>query len=345
MKTNFLLFISAFLVTVSTYSQNTWIVDNNAGATADFTDLQSAINTSVAGDTIYIQQSETNYEDATVNKLLNIVGRSHSENSYTSKMDVMTIAETGSGSFISGLWIDDLYTENSAIITNMKIQNNYLDSVDFSGTSVMNNSFLLGNVINSASDIRMSNSVISHNLFTGAGIIFDFYDITFKNNVILINDYSNATGLNNTTYSAASPNNITVENCILIKATGTADVTNFSSGNDGFVFENCISYNAQGGFVNLPFEGVDTNLNDIDPQFLAVSDAGFNAYTNDYHLLSGSPGINFGNDGLDVGIYNSGYSFNNFGFTNGVPRVSITAITNTVAEGADVEVTIQGNTN
>lgn len=345
MKTKILLFMSALVVTLSTHSQNTWIVDNNPGANPDFTDIQSAINTSVAGDTIYIQQSETNYEDATVNKLVNIVGRSHSESAYTSRMDQLKIDTGGSGSFISGLWIDDFLSENNATITNMKIQNNYIDSFDMSNSSVMNNSFLIGNVINSANDIRLSNSVISHNLFTGASIVFNFYDITFKNNIILINASSNATGLNNTVYTAANPNNITVENCIIIKPTGTADVVNFSSGNDGFVFENCISYNAQGGFINLPFDGVDTNLNDVDPQFVAVSDAFFNAYTNDYHLQSGSPGITFGNDGLDVGIYNSGYSFNNFGFTNGIPRVTITSISNTVAPGADVEVTIQGNTN
>ncbi|NRD19812.1 hypothetical protein HNV08_07100 [Winogradskyella eckloniae] len=330
---------------MSTHSQNTWIVDNNAGTSADFTDIQSAINTSVAGDTIYIQQSETNYEDATVNKLINIVGRSHSENSYTTTMDVLTIAEAASGSFISGLWIDDLYTENAATITNMKIQNNFIDNIDFSGTSVMNNSFLTGNIINSASDIRMSNSVISHNVFTQASIVFDFYDITFKNNIIIIGTSSNATGLNNTTYSNTNPNNITIENSILIKPFGTADVTNFSSGNDGFVFENCLSYNAGGGFITLPFEGTDTNMNDVDPQFVSITSTVFNAYTEDYHLQSASPGLNFGNDGLNIGIYNSNYGFNNFGFTNGVPRVTITAITNTVAEGADLEVTIEGNTN
>jgi hypothetical protein len=67
----------------------------------------------------------------------------------------------------------------------------------------------------------------------------------------------------------------------------------------------------------------------------------------DFHLQAGSVAIGAGVNGEDLGIYDgvTPFLFNNFGFTAGIPTVTITAITEQVAPGDNIEVTIQSNSN
>ena len=57
-------------------------VNNNPGASADFTSLQAAINAATAGDVIYVQHSPTTYGNIIINKGVIIIGRSSRDNGY-----------------------------------------------------------------------------------------------------------------------------------------------------------------------------------------------------------------------------------------------------------------------
>ena len=99
------------------------------------------------------------------------------------------------------------------------------------------------------------------------------------------------------------------------------------------------------GAGNVDLLNGSNNLDNTNPLFVNVTDDTFDA-TFDYNLQPGSDAIDAGALGVDIGLYdNAGFNFNNFGFTPGVPTVIITAITDQIAPGDNVEVTIQSSSN
>ena len=55
-------------------AQNLWIVSNQGGANADFTNVQAAINAASPGDKIYVEGSPTPYGVFNVNKKVHLIG-------------------------------------------------------------------------------------------------------------------------------------------------------------------------------------------------------------------------------------------------------------------------------
>ncbi|GAA3644860.1 hypothetical protein [Flavivirga jejuensis] len=344
MKTKQLLLGAIMLFTFICSAQTTITVDNSLGSNAQYSDLQSAISAASNGDIIYVQPSEINYGNVTVDKQLKIIGFGHSDPDKETMVSDFILGANASNVTISGFHVtDDIYTNSSTIITNLNIENNIIDSVlSFDSAGGADNIIIRGNIIyqigygsTSATRDNYTNTIISNNIITYYIGLKNHQSISIKNNVFLSpNGNYPVYNAGNTTGSITLQNNILYYNS---SSTLNPDA-------DGVIFENCLTYNIGSGSVTA-LNGTN-NLNNQNPNFVSATDDVFNPDTDDYHLQGGSPAIGTGVGGIDIGIYDgSGFTFNNFGYTNGIPTVKITNITDRVAPGATLSVTISTNAN
>lgn len=338
-------FLSAIL-TLAFFSHvkaKTITVDNSVGANAQYSDLQSAISAAVAGDVIYVHASEINYGIININKELTIIGYSHLNPEKQTLIDDIVLLDGASNSKFSGIHVtDDFYTNNSTTLTGIVLENCYIDSsITFNGGGV-DDAIIRGNIIyqlgstsNSSGNNNYTNTIISNNIILYYIGFKNHQSITVKNNVFLspyfgypIYNAGNATG------------SVTVQNNIFYYNTSSA----YDPNADGVVFENCLTYNIGSG--SLTALSGSNNINDQNPLFVSAADALYDVAADDYHLGAGSPAIGSGSGGIDMGLYDdSAFTFNNYGYTNGIPTVTITNITDRIAPGANLSVTISTNAN
>lgn len=326
------------LVVCSTFAQNTITVDNSPGANADYADLQPAINFASANDIIYVHASETSYGEVTINKPLYIIGFGHSNPDKNTYLDGIILTNGSDGSYISGLNINgDIITSNTIIINDLIFENNSIHDIEFNGLGA-NNVLIRGNVIRrigTSGNDDYTNTLITNNVIASGGtsgiFLKNHESIIIRNNIFLY-----ATEVYN---QNASTGDIVVQNCIFYRISGPTLDWN----NNGVIFENCLTYNPNGATTPLVGTG---NWDDTNPNFVYVDDDVWNPAF-DFHLQAGSVAIGAGVNGENLGIYDgmTPFLFNNFGFTAGIPSVTITAITEQVAPGDNIEVTIQSNSN
>lgn len=341
MKTKLFFLATLLLINYSVNAQNVITVDNSVGANAQYNDLQSAISAATNGATIYVHASEINYGDIDINKPITLIGFSHSSSDKKSMIDAIDLLDNASNVTISGFHItNDINALNDTVeINNLVLENNNFEGTFYSSSSRpgVNNMLMRGNVLfrigsNSTTWLNYKNTSISNNVITDR-IYINFHEsVTIKNNIFIDASYpvnvGNATG------------NLEIQNCIFYESSGTTININST----GVVYENCLSYNIGSGSYSA-LTGTN-NLNNQNPNFVSATGGAFNADTDDYNLQAGSPAIGSGVGGIDMGVYDgSAFTFNNFGFTNGIPTVKITNITDRIAPGANLSVTINTNAN
>ncbi|MCA0131930.1 right-handed parallel beta-helix repeat-containing protein [Winogradskyella alexanderae] len=326
-------------------AQTTITVDNTVGADANYSDLQAAINAASAGDIIYIHASEINYGNIQIDKSINLIGYAHSDIDKNTFIDDIIFLDNSSDTRVTGLNIDDVAFNNSSLLDNIIFENNYFGGSNSSGSGVsannglVNNLIFRGNVIDfigttsaSTTANNFNNIIVSNNIVTGNINIRLHETAIIENNIFI--DFAGASN------RSVSTGNLEVEDSIFyIASSGNpADLNN-----EGVIYNNCLTYNSISGV--LPLNG-SNNINDTDPLFVNVSNPVFDPLF-DYSLQAGSPALMMGTDNDDIGLYstNTNFTFNNFGFTAGIPIVTITAITSQIAPGGTLEVTIQSNSN
>ncbi|NOY48651.1 MAG: hypothetical protein GXO84_10765 [Chlorobi bacterium] len=339
MKTKLFLSI-ALMLAFFCYSQSVITVDNSVGSNAQFSDLQSAISSASNNDIIYVHASEINYGNITIDKPLTLIGFSHSDTDKESMVTDLIFGSSASNCRITGLHItDDVFVDNVGVtLTNLVFENNRFDDAINFDNGGANDVLFRGNIIFNLGDTgtssgsnNLTNAIVENNIITNNIYIKLHESVSIKNNIFLnenvIGNLSTATG------------DLIIQDCIFYSSIGSI----YNPNNTGVVFENCLTYNNLSGVTNL----VGTNnINDVNPLFVSATDDLFDAATDDYHLQGGSPAIGVGISGGDLGIFNAGpFVFNNFGYTNGIPTVKITAITNSVTVGGNLEVTINTNSN
>ncbi len=336
MKTKLFLSIALMLAFICN-SQTVITVDNSVGSNAQFSDLQSAISSASNNDIIYVHASEINYGNITVDKPLTLIGFSHTDADKESMVTDLIFGANASNCRITGLHItDDVFLSNANV--GIVFENNRFDADIFFNNSGADNVLFRGNIIwnigrnaSFSNENNLTNAIIENNIILN-NINIKFHEsVSIKNNIFLneniIVNLSTSTG------------DLIIQDCIFYSSIGSI----YNPNNTGVVFNNCLTYNNVSGVTNL----VGTNnINDVNPLFVSATDDFFDAATDDYHLQGGSTAIGAGISGGDLGIFNAGpFVFNNFGFTNGIPTVNITSITNTVTVGGNLEVTITTNSN
>jgi hypothetical protein len=341
MKTKLFLSIALMLAFICN-SQSVITVDNSVGSNAQFSDLQSAITLANPGDIIYIHPSEINYGNINVDKTLHLRGFGHSDPDKATLITDLILGENASNSSFSGLYMTDDFIVSglSTTLTGLVFENNIVAEMLLRNAGV-DDMLIRGNIIwkigtssGSTSFNNYTNTIISNNVITSKIYLKNYQSVEVKNNIFLT---SNGVPIAN---FGSDNGSVTVQNNIIYySATFTID-----SNGAGVIFENCLNYNLGSGNV-VALAGTN-NIANIDPLFVSAANSSFDSDIDDYHLQGGSLAIGNGVAGEDMGIFNAGpFVFNNFGYTNGIPTVKITAITNSVTVGGNLEVTINTNSN
>ncbi|GGD20503.1 right-handed parallel beta-helix repeat-containing protein [Hyunsoonleella pacifica] len=342
MKTKITILAIALLLSFMSGAQNIITVDNSVGANAQYSDLQSAIDAAANGDILYVHASTDSYGNVNISKTLTLIGFGHSAIDKNTFIEDIILLNGSSNSRFTGLNFNDFYPSSAVneTINNIVIENCLGDQIYFRGATPVDNIIIQGSVIriigNSSSSFNnYTNAIISNNIIGSIVYIDDPLSISIKNNVFLTP--STSTPISN---EIPALGNITVQNNILYYNTSSTPNPNAN----GVIFENCLAYNVGSGTVSV-LSG-NNNLNNQNPQFVNITDTTNYNSTDDYNLQAGSPAIDSGVQGVDMGIYDgSTFTFNSFGFTNGIPTVKITNITDRIAPEDNLSVTIDTNAN
>lgn len=274
-------------------------VNNNPNSPGQYTNLTDAIAASADGDTLMIAGSNTDYGDITLSKSLTLIGTG-----YYPRKDVTLISKIGTiglspgtsnNSVFIGLYFTNSFNGDGSVINGISIRKSYITSgCYFNSVSNVNiidciingdlyvvncNNFLIANnILNGFIDDQGSsptNVIAKNNLFTGTRIGGGIHNVLFNNNIFY--------------YRSSSTNNN--ELC--------TDCTNN-------VFNNNIYYNQTANALPIGANNNTGTANiSANPQFNQVNtNSDFSTvFFDDYNLQSGSPAINYGTDGKDVGLY------------------------------------------
>lgn len=325
-------FWSLIVITFSVFNSYATIrtVSNNVNSPGQYTDLQVAINASANNDTLYIHRSDLDYGSISINKTLTLIGEGALPNKQVqlptnTGVQISTIiltyaafpaTTTASGSKFYGLRINQVVigyssstgTSNTLQISNLTFNRNKINNMSLQ--ALHSNVVITQNIAGSIGQSNASagafvNSVISNN------IINDFSPITAQgaNNLISNNIFQSyfwsrgAVVANNIFYNYAS--------------SGTFNISTVSC-----TFNNNLFFAFTPVVGTAIISGTNTgtgNLFNVDPQYTtpALGTDVYNyTYTSpatgpfaDFHLLPSSPGVNYGTDGTNIGIYGGNYAW------------------------------------
>lgn len=312
MKTTLLL---CLIITIFYSADATvWIVDNNTNSPQPISSIQDAIdNYAKDGDTIMVEGSPNSYGDFIVTKSLTIIGEgSHDtlgENALagTISLRVSNVLVTGfSGVFIrfdlkeAGESINDITIERCAM---------GLGFNDYQGSAA------------SLHNINIRNNLISGGIkaaYYGSYAI-DFDTLIFENNILNAINFEGWGGW------ITGGNTILIRNDIFINTSAAIFYNSYWGSNlSDAIISNNIFYSANpqgcnnctfmnnltyGNGANDTLPGPqNNNIYSQDPLFVNYPGGNF-AYSYDFSLQPGSPGIMTGIAGTDMGIKGGYYPY------------------------------------
>ena len=273
---NFMNFKTLLLFLVISLSSNVyakvWRVNNNAGVTADFTQLSTAVASPLVqnGDTIYLESSATNYFGTTFNKRLVTIGAGYLLNENTglqatansTVIDFLQLDSLASGSSFYGIRIGQFFANSNA--DNITISRCY---VTLSQNNFFANSRMSGWNINKS---------ILANVNFGSNYTFENLQLT---NCIAISTFNIVSNINGLLRNNLFNNNVTISNCYV---TNNIFISAFST----LTFTNCtVKYNIAQANV-LP--AGNNNQNNVSQASLFLLTGSTDAR---YQLAPGSPAI------------------------------------------------------
>ena len=327
------------LITFMANAQTVHTVDNRSQSGALFSDLQDAIDAATAGDIIQIHPSATNYGSVSIGKTLNLVGLGHDpithDQGLTAVISNLSFFGTAANSEIRGLSISSIVlgggTANN--LDNIHIIHNKIFQISAGSANGLSDSWVIeGNYItttNSGVGTQANNWLIKNNFMLGGVSGLNVTNLV-TNNIFFSTSNSATDVFFSGCTSTIISNNIFVTNGNMMEF-AISNSTNLD-------FRNNLTYSYVGNtIVDLP--GTN-NLDNTNPMFVVAPITTADAfYDNDYHLLAGSQGINFGTDGTDIGIFGNNFLFDPQGRPDLMPYpTSITINNNVVAPGQDLSV-------
>lgn len=260
-------------------SQNL-IAVHHSGAPTFYTGLPSAITNAQDGDTIYIPGGS--FGDIAINKRLHLVGVGYNSDSTNATartiLGNMTLQNGSDYGSITGVYLNGNHIYITGIITNYGFSRCYvISTLNYSNNTSIGYFTIKECIFANTVAFYGGSYSINNNIF-GGGI--SAYWSTIKNNIFL------------------APNSYTwiINNCIV-------DNNIFK---EQTAYLNSCTYNVYHNNVNTGCNGVyNTNQgsgNFISP-ILPLSSVFVNYAAGDYHLIPGSPFVNAGRDGTDIGTY------------------------------------------
>jgi hypothetical protein len=314
---------------------------------AKYTTIQSANDSASPGDTIYVYPA--NYQTVTnINKRLVIIGPGldpHRPVRLTASIiQPFTLVGTAcSGSIIMGItFTREVYsgTYNVDVNNISFIECRFNNSVQLSGNNILVENCIL------FSAYSVSNSSIS---FISTNAYGNIIQNSYLHGTISLREGSN-TIIRNNVFASGDANNNAFQDVYNIPSYGPAvqiinnifyKISPATAANSTYdcAFKNNIYYLTNRPIpTNLLSSG---NLN-VDPLFVNFPAAGDGfSFGYDYHLQSSSPGVKYGTDGNDVGIW-GGLVPVNAGYEPPIPRITELKLSNsTVPAGGTLQLTIK----
>jgi len=166
-----------------------WRVNNNVGIAADFTTLQNAHNGAAAGDTLYLEGSNTSYGTLTATKQLTIIGPGYYLNLVPNTQALVLSAKVGNvnlnqgsgGTVIQGLDFDG--STLNIYVNDVTIRKN-----KFANPSSNDPLYYLGHIqlqaLNNSGTNGVSNIVIAQNFGIRVSATKPSNNILITNNVV-----------------------------------------------------------------------------------------------------------------------------------------------------------------
>ena len=341
-------------------AQTVRYVDNNTGAPSNsglnYTSVQAAVDASSAGDIIYVQPSPNNYGNINMSKTLHIYGLGHNPElnagQYALFQDIHFNANA-SNSTISGLNVNDFYlsytgNNNGVVISNNRIRQAVRGGSNnaYSADIVISGNYFTHNSTYHIDQYGAQNWIINNNTFDRSGTnaawnIFNRLNNTavLNNNIIL----SRQNGDGNQSVNVFNAcNGVQISNNIFI-FTGNNVANMNHGGSSALTFNNNLTYSVTTALDALG----GTNIDDTDPLFTLFNpNNSLNNLTHDYTFQGGSPALNAGADGNDLGVMNGGFPFNLRGYPTPLPYLTDFVIFNNILSvGTDLNINVKADAN
>lgn len=328
-------------------------VDNKSNSAAQDTSLQTAIDSSSAGDTIYVSGSPQDYGNITLNKRLNLIGTGYNPNKdipliATIKnliLDSIVGVSGCSGSIITGFKIWDsanifgAYIQSSPTLTalsNFTLKRNYIIGVIYLNSGISNNNVLIAeNLIQNCGNcptqlINVSGLVFQNNIIESPGFGLD---LTGSINAVINNNIFIGTN--------SAVNTVGVDQCVFsnnIFYTVYPNATNST-------FNNNLIFNTVSDLLPYGSNNGTGNYNGLDPLFVNVPNLLIDL-TYDFQLQISSPGHNGGTDGTDIGPFGGITPLKDISGMPTIPQMMQMNITNPViAPAGTLNVTFKAKKN
>lgn len=353
----------ALFASLGAWAQTTRIANNNPGASGGVnvyvgaTALQNAIDASVSGDIIHvIPGTVSNGNVVITNKSLTIlgVGLNPQKGLGTRSLvgDIQVSGAASSGLRISGVHFLRFLPNVGCSVVHT-ISNVLIENCDFNSVQMLSNNCSIGNLI-------VRNCVInSHQGFSSGPQAFEFFinsGVLITNNIIRVHTTNAGTvkgdGLtltNNIFYGNGTANNFifidfdnsTVQNNIFARSIASLNTAN-STGNT--FANNLIFGSVDNTFTNGVAGNTSTGHIVADP-LLTNLPANNNdwVYTQDITLLLGSPAINAGLDGTNIGPTGGTIPFDPEGTL--LPLIQSITMPAVVTKGVDLQINVKARGN
>jgi hypothetical protein len=314
------------------------VVDNNPGSTALYSNINDAIAAANPGDTLHIIGSATQYPAATVDKELTLIGAGfdpQKDNPVVASLNGITIRTGGDGSVVQGLHMGGIGVEN---VSNILIEGCYFTYYTVAGggsgsvnISNSHNIIVRGNAILFA--VMVVPIPVSTNIFIENNIIFQSGHASSWGMIVSAKDASHV--IRNNVF--IGDNRPAFDNCNNIQV-----LNNIFYDQEPINCSNCVMLNNLTYLTDNMLPEEDDNQN-ADPMFVNAPSPESNGYSTafDFNLQDGSPGIDAGTDGKDLGIYGGLIPYRKGGEPP-IPKISVFNILNTaVPPGGELNIEIE----
>ena len=318
-----------FVLAVTAFTSNATIrtVNNGSVGAGQYTSVQTAVDASAVGDTIYIHGSQTTYGDVTLNKRLVLIGAGHhvtgTQFNFSTLLNYVYLSQGNSttlptGSTIKGInFIAVSGSGGSLAVNNITLERNFISS----NVSILGSGWICrNNFVNYFAVNNFKNTIISNNVISSSGIYYsDKPSVIVTNNIFLSGNF-----LYTVKYA-------TVTNNIMIEPSSSYDAYNSQNtwNKNIMIYADPANYKT---FPPINNTGVG-NINTVDAQFTTTIPLNItleDATKHNWTLLATSIGFKYGTDGTDVGIYGGSYPMPNVTGATNIPQITSMDIQNSV---------------
>jgi hypothetical protein len=331
MKTK-LLVLSFLLAAIGTLSAKVWTVSNNAVNAGHFTAIQSAADSAMAGDTIYVMGSPTDYGNVTIKCRVTMIGAGYAltgtQYNYYSEVDNIYIdsasfGQVVSGTKIMGFWVNSNFDySGTSNISGVDVERCYLNSTMYVNGP---NWHIVNNDIYSIQVQYWNNTYIQNN--------FIEY-IYYSNQTSVLIDHNNFVVTNGNMFSSVS--NAIISNNIFWWGTPQNNVTSCVFSN------NVTTYSTT---INLPPAGNSGSNNNFSgasyftDATIPAGNVGQNSIWNYKWTIKPASAIhNSGSDGTDPGVYGGAYPMPNLTGATRIPQMVQLNVSGVAPAGGNLNV-------